>query len=322
MLDRIAHHFMASQAELGSDLALVEYLTSICKENKYDLIVTRHLRCACLPDAFAQLPVLVDIDDLNSEVWESRLADQGVSGLRRAVIARHASSLRRDLPKILLKCAGVWVAKNSDRAIVETSTCVVLPNIPFHFSFRNRHHPKPVRGEGATILAVASFKHYPNIIGFDYFIGSIWPLIINQLPLTKFVIIGAGIDDDTKAIWESYSGIEIAGYVSDLEPYYETASFTVAPLLSGGGTNIKVLESLAFGRACVCTQHAARGFDNAKGILIGSSTEEFAAHCISLLNDAALCECLGSQGFDFVTSSYSMDNFDNAIDDLIHKVSS
>ena len=61
--------------------------------------------------------------------------------------------------------------------------------------------------------------------------------------------------------WEAIDGVQPVGYVDDLADEYRRCAFTVAPIFEGAGTKIKVLESLAFGRACLTTPCGARRMD-------------------------------------------------------------
>jgi glycosyltransferase involved in cell wall biosynthesis len=62
---------------------------------------------------------------------------------------------------------------------------------------------------------------------------------------------------------------------------------TLNPLTGIRGSSIKVIESLAAGRACVSTEDGARGFIDAgfAGLLTTSSVAEMAGTVIELLRD-------------------------------------
>jgi glycosyltransferase involved in cell wall biosynthesis len=79
--------------------------------------------------------------------------------------------------------------------------------------------------------------------------------------------------------------------VDDLAEIYRQARLVVVPLLAGGGTNIKVLEALTYGRPCLVTQFVANAFVGhlaaGKEILVAGDAAEFAkAICAALLPGA------------------------------------
>jgi hypothetical protein len=55
---------------------------------------------------------------------------------------------------------------------------------------------------------------------------------------------------------EQHPDVSAPGYINDLGEAGPNAAFTIAPIYSGGGTNIKILESLVYGRASPRTTRA------------------------------------------------------------------
>ena len=66
------------------------------------------------------------------------------------------------------------------------------------------------------------------------------------------------------------------------------------PIYSGAGTNIKVLEALQMGRACVVSREGTRGFtstlQSGRDYYIASNDQEFADSVIRLLLNDDLCK--------------------------------
>jgi len=76
--------------------------------------------------------------------------------------------------------------------------------------------------------------------------------------------------------------------VNDLDETYRQAALTIAPIYSGGGTNIKILESLAYGRACITIPHCADAFQAdlaTTGLGVASHDARFSELCIAWLGD-------------------------------------
>ena len=55
------------------------------------------------------------------------------------------------------------------------------------------------------------------------------------------------------------------GFVADVRPAYQRAALVVAPLVASAGTNIKVLEAMAMGKAVVSTPAGVNGLDLTPG---------------------------------------------------------
>ncbi len=67
--------------------------------------------------------------------------------------------------------------------------------------------------------------------------------------------------------------VEVTGRVPDVRPHLEAAAVVAAPLRIGGGTRVKVLESLAAGKALVATPRAVAGLGLRAGRARGSGRE-------------------------------------------------
>jgi glycosyltransferase involved in cell wall biosynthesis len=73
-------------------------------------------------------------------------------------------------------------------------------------------------------------------------------------------------------------GIEVEGFVPDVRAAYRRAEILLAPLTASAGTNIKVLEAMAMGKAVVGTPAGVSGLDLKSGhdVAIANSAAAFA----------------------------------------------
>ncbi len=55
------------------------------------------------------------------------------------------------------------------------------------------------------------------------------------------------------------------GFVSDVRPAYERATVVIAPLVASAGTNIKIMEAMAMGKAIMSTEAGIHGLELARG---------------------------------------------------------
>jgi len=91
--------------------------------------------------------------------------------------------------------------------------------------------------------------------------------------------------------------IVYTGKVDDILSYFQLSDIAINPVLSGSGTNIKMLEYMAAGLPIVTTEIGARGFNlkNKKDMLL-SNINEFSKSINSLYNDNKLYTYLGFNG--------------------------
>jgi glycosyltransferase involved in cell wall biosynthesis len=119
---------------------------------------------------------------------------------------------------------------------------------------------------GRSPVFVGALDYGPNEEGIRWWVTEVWPLLIEPVELA---VVGRA---STRVLRDliDHPGLRVVGEVENVSPHLEQASFSVVPLLSGQGSRLKVVESLAHGRAVVTTRKGAEGFDlaEADGVLV------------------------------------------------------
>jgi GT2 family glycosyltransferase len=129
-----------------------------------------------------------------------------------------------------------------------------------------RFRPAPVPADPRRLLFIGSFAHLPNVLAIDFFLREVWPQL-QPLGVTLHIIAGARhqyfLDRyrDRVRMDLEQPGIEVEDFVSDVRPAYERAAIVIAPLLASAGTNIKIMEAMAMGKAIVSTPAGVNGLD-------------------------------------------------------------
>ena len=176
-----------------------------------------------------------------------------------------------------------------DAKMIEGSQrTVVLPNgvDPDWFRpSRQEHEPK-------RILFIGSFAHLPNLMALRFFMEESWPAL-RRAGARLHVIAGAdpeywlNLYKDRISIDPSGPDIELEAFVADVRPAYARASVVIAPLLASAGTNIKILEAMAMGKAIVSTAAAVHGLDIEpdSDVVIATTGEEIVREVQALFED-------------------------------------
>lgn len=117
---------------------------------------------------------------------------------------------------------------------------------------------------GARIVFVGAMDYVPNGEAAIHFATNIWPHLRSRIPGAEFTIVGARPLPAVQALG-SLPGVAVAGSVPDVRPYYRGALAAIVPLLSGGGTRLKILEAMAAGVPVISTPLGAEGLDLSDG---------------------------------------------------------
>jgi len=159
-----------------------------------------------------------------------------------------------------------------------------------------RSRPGDPPSDGRTILFFALLSTFPNLDGVLFLLREIWPRIAAARPAARLKIAGA----HPPAELRPHAGprVEITGFVEDLRPHLASAALVVVPLRLGSGTRLKIIKSMAMGKAIVSTRLGAEGIDAVPGrdILLEDEPAAFAQAVVRLLDDRALAARIGGAG--------------------------
>jgi glycosyltransferase involved in cell wall biosynthesis len=110
----------------------------------------------------------------------------------------------------------------------------------------------------------------------------------------------------------------VLGFVPDIRPIVQRGSVFIAPIRTGSGTKIKVLNAMAQAKPVVATTVAAEGIDVTPGenILIADDPEEFAKKVLYLLRNEEIAKKIGERARKLMEKKYNWD----LIAENIHKI--
>ena len=98
----------------------------------------------------------------------------------------------------------------------------------------------------------------------------------------------------------------------------ERCTAAVAPLRTGGGVEIKVLESMKAGLAVVGTKVAAEGIDASaeEGLVVEKDAKGLARQVVGLLGDRERARELGRRAREFVSTRYNRVKTENVLEQV------
>lgn len=145
------------------------------------------------------------------------------------------------------------------------------------------------RASVPTILFCGAMDYNPNIDALRWYFGEIHASLKRLVPKLEVLIVGKAPVAEVRAYGQR-DGVTVTGGVPDVRPYYRRSWLQIVPLRIGGGTRLKIVESMAIGTPVVSTTIGAQGLDlvHKKNILLADTAEDFAKETAAALQDAAL----------------------------------
>ncbi|BBZ58406.1 glycosyltransferase [Mycolicibacterium phocaicum] len=135
----------------------------------------------------------------------------------------------------------------------------------------------------------------PNQEGFLRAL-ELWPRISAGIPGAELCIIGAKKPGAADPVYPD--GVRDLGFVDDLGAFLGTCRALIAPIRTGGGVRVKLLDTIRIGLPAVATTAAIGSLGPIFGLRPLDDDAAFIAECRRLLTDVPAAVDLGNQLFE------------------------
>lgn len=171
--------------------------------------------------------------------------------------------------------------------------------------------------EEGNVLFVGNFTHPPNVDAALWLGAEIMPLLRTRYPGIRLTLVGIYPPKAVQAL--ACDDIFVIGPVPEIEPFFKRAAVIVAPLRTGGGMRMKVLQAMALGKAVVTTHRGADGLSltgQQPPLTIADSAEEIADAVKVLLESSNIRQSIGLRARDHVAEYFSAQAYARRIESI------
>jgi polysaccharide biosynthesis protein PslH len=164
----------------------------------------------------------------------------------------------------------------------------------------------PAREAAGTILFVGAFHHPPNRDAALWLAREILSAVRERAPGARLRIVGSAPPAEVLELAGPH--VEVVANAPSVLPHLEEAAVVMAPVRSGGGMRMKVLQAMAAGKAVVTTPLGTEGytgFGEEPPLAVAESEAEIAAATAALLSDDAGRRRLGERARAFAERHHS-----------------
>lgn len=276
-----------------------------------DLLQVEYVQMAPFADGVAATMRVLDLHNVESELAASYARARRLPW--SVPFHLEAAALRAVERRALRAFDTVVVVsdRERDRLPPPARAVVVCPN--------GIDTPEPLPDSPSpTVAFVATMSWAPNTDAALWLGREIWPLVQLQVPEARLLLVGR---DPTPAVRALASPtIDVSGTVADVRPYLAQTRVAVAPLRSGGGTRLKLLEALGTGRPVVATSIGVDGLEDlvGRGVVVADDAAGIADALAELLKHPGAAADMGRAGHDAVAADHS---WDGALAPLLEAVS-
>jgi sugar transferase (PEP-CTERM/EpsH1 system associated) len=230
-----------------------------------------------MPYAPSHVPVLLDMQDVDSEKWFSYAESRRPGFLYRL----EANRLRKFEAQSAKAAACTVLTTHNEESVLRSfvsgvRTTYMENGVDFDY-FDGKPLALPLAFAGREfIVFIGNMNYYPNVDGVAWFAREIFPELRQLHPCLEFLIVGNRPGKQVQRLG-AIEGVTVAGKVADIRPFLAGARALVVPLRIARGIQNKVLEGLAMGRRVFVTDAVTRTFgpDLPKGVIPCETGNDF-----------------------------------------------
>jgi glycosyltransferase involved in cell wall biosynthesis len=164
----------------------------------------------------------------------------------------------------------------------------------------------PLPEEPDQLVFVGNFAHAPNVDAALWLGRDILPRVRARRPAATLAIAGMFPPPELRAL--EGNGVRVLGGVGDVDALVQRAAVVCAPVRTGGGMRMKVLQAMACGKAVVTTPLGVEGLTTdgrVAPLAVGVDADALAARAAELLADADSRRSLGDAARAFTERHHS-----------------
>jgi len=286
---------------------LRKLIAKLRAEEGYDRVVCDFLAPA--PNFESLEGVVLFQHNVETMIWR-RHAETASGGLKKRYFGAQANRMfdyEREVCRAVDRVVAVSEAdaETMRRELGATKVEWAPTGVDTDFFARPATSPEPV----ADLVFLGSMDWMPNIDGVNWFADEILPKIRARRPETTVAVVGRSPGAAIQALGRDIANFTVTGTVPDVRPYLWGSKVSIVPLRIGGGTRLKIYESMAAGVAAVSTTIGAEGLeiDPPKNIRLGDTPDAFAEQCLELLDEHDARSQVAQAGLELVRSRFSWD---------------
>lgn len=188
------------------------------------------------------------------------------------------------------------VVSTIDKKNIGSSKVKVIPIGTNVFNNQIKIRKKPI------IIFTGNMYYHPNIDAIIWFVKYCWDNILQAEPRSQLLIVGSNPTSSIISVSKKYPSIKVTGTVPSVIDILSKARVAVAPMQSGSGMQIKILEAMSCGVPVVTTNI---GFGDLKAVagkdlFVEDNANEFTKKVIYMIKSIKKNKVIGKNGQKYV----------------------
>jgi len=266
--------------------AFEEKLIEILLKENFDIVQMETLFMAPYIDVirkYSEAKILLRSHNIEHLIWK-RMYLTCKNPLKKFYLHHLFVTLEEYEKTVLHHFDGILPITEKDAGFFKYHSHKPVKTIPFGVNMESYPVQENPPAEQA-LFHIGAMNWKPNEEGIRWFLKNVWSQIHPKLPGLKLYLAGRAMP--RRLLDLKQRNVSVLGEVPDARAFILSKSIAIAPLFSGSGVRIKIIESMSLGKTVISTKTGAEGIDYTDGenIIIADTADEFAAAIKRLCNN-------------------------------------
>jgi glycosyltransferase involved in cell wall biosynthesis len=298
-----------------------EKLIEVLEENKFDIVQIELLFMSPYIKSirkYSDARIVLRAHNIEHLIWE-RLESSVRNPVKKFYLRHLAKTLKHYEMNILQSYNGIVPITEKDATFFKEHT--TTPVYPVSFGIdTSKIKTSDIKDQEHALFHIGAMNWLPNEEGIKWFLEHVWPKVHQLLPGIKLYLAGREMPD--WLINTDLKNVFVVGEVEDAQEFIESKAISIAPLLSGSGIRIKIIESMALGKAVISTSIGAEGinYTNKQNILIADTPEEFVQAIQFLFNDPVQTKRIGDNASKLIRQQHDSKKIIEQLVQFYHQI--
>lgn len=251
---------------------------------------------------YSDAKIVLRAHNIEHLIWK-RLWQTEKNPFKKAYLKHLYKTLQRYELNVLNRYDGIVPITEKDALFFKRNSKTPVISISFGIDIQKlKPFIKPPKEH--ALFHIGAMNWMPNQEGIKWFLDRVWKEVLREVPQTKLYLAGREMPDWLKNLNET--NVNIVGEVDNAYDFMSRYTVSIAPLLSGSGIRIKIIESMAMGKAVISTTVGAEGieYENGKNIIIADTPDEFAMAVKKLITDKEYCYYIGKNASKLISEKH------------------
>lgn len=255
-------------------------------EMRPDVVVFDFLHSTVLAPPSISVPSVLFTHNVEAQIFARHLDVADTVGMR-AIWRNQLRKMRTYEAQMINRFDTVVAVSPEDGRLFERDYGVRNAHvIPTGVDLEYFSHTLALRDK--DVVFCGSMDWLANQGAMRFFMEDVWPAIAARVPTAAMTVVGRAPPPELVSE-AARRGLNwrFTGFVDDVRPIVAGAAVSVVPLLVGGGTRLKVFESMAMGPVVVATSVGIEGLpvEDKVSCIVADSATAIADAVVTLLMD-------------------------------------